>query len=230
MITDITDEILRDLPQGVTYHPPGTEEAQDTIGQGDENADVDVVRCGNFSINIEMVTKPQIISMRKYLPSEEYRLLKNRKTARLCRRKRKQERNETTETLKSLQDANLELKKQLEKQKRLLKEKDQVIEAMKKQNKLHEEKIASLQSIINNAVGTSKETKASNEQVIDNLKPQVDLNTIKPSILASALLSANNMTDKHTGFGSQHWRISPLNRDQSLNKSPRHMFKDNSIN
>ena len=31
MITDITDEILRDLPQGVTYHPPGTEESQNQV-------------------------------------------------------------------------------------------------------------------------------------------------------------------------------------------------------
>ena len=31
--------------------------------------------------------------MRKFLPSEAYRLLKNRKSARLCRRKRKEERS-----------------------------------------------------------------------------------------------------------------------------------------
>ena len=35
MITDITEEILRDLPQSVIYHPPGTEESQDRIGQGE---------------------------------------------------------------------------------------------------------------------------------------------------------------------------------------------------
>lgn len=36
--------------------------------------------------------------MRKYLPQEEYRLLKNRKSARLCRQKRKIENSDLKNT------------------------------------------------------------------------------------------------------------------------------------
>lgn len=36
-----------------------------------------------------MVTKQQLIRMRRYLPQTEYRIVKNRKSARLCRLKRK---------------------------------------------------------------------------------------------------------------------------------------------
>lgn len=39
------------------------------------------------------MTKAELIQMRRYLPHEEYRLLKNRKSARLCRIKRKVERS-----------------------------------------------------------------------------------------------------------------------------------------
>jgi len=60
----------------------------------DDIKEGDIVRVGDFMINIEKVSKAQIISMRKYLPPEEYRLLKNRKSARLCRRKRKEERGD----------------------------------------------------------------------------------------------------------------------------------------
>ena len=48
------------MPEGVTYHPPGGEESQDhaVSGVDDDDKEVDIVRCGNFSINIEIVTKP----------------------------------------------------------------------------------------------------------------------------------------------------------------------------
>lgn len=58
----------------------------------DENDDW--VQIGDFKINIDTVSKPQLILMRRYLPQDEYRLLKNRKSARLCRLKRKKERSE----------------------------------------------------------------------------------------------------------------------------------------
>jgi len=40
--------------------------------------------------------------MRKFLPSEEYRLLKNRKSARLCRKKRKAERGDMQKRIEDL--------------------------------------------------------------------------------------------------------------------------------
>jgi hypothetical protein len=48
---------------------------------------------GDFIIDIEEISKSNLISIRKLLPSEEYRLFKNRKSARICRRKRKLERS-----------------------------------------------------------------------------------------------------------------------------------------
>ena len=52
--------------------------------------------------------------MRKYLPSEEYRLLKNRKSARLCRLKRKQERGSMKSTLTEVETELNDLRDDLE--------------------------------------------------------------------------------------------------------------------
>ncbi len=63
--------------------------------------------------------------MRKYLPSEEYRLLKNRKSARLCRLKRKEERGSMKKTLVEVEAEMDEMKVELEKtQKKLAKSKE----------------------------------------------------------------------------------------------------------
>ena len=72
-------------------HIPEKEEAPKKKNKK-EAKNPDIVKVGNFLFNIEIVSKAALISMRKYLPSEEYRLLKNRKSARLCRLKRKNER------------------------------------------------------------------------------------------------------------------------------------------
>ena len=88
----------------------------------DDIKEGDIVRVGDFMINIEKVSKAQIISMRKFLPSEEYRLLKNRKSARLCRRKRKEERGDMQRTIDDLKRENYLLHEWLEETKRQLKE------------------------------------------------------------------------------------------------------------
>ena len=64
---------------------------------------------------MDLVSKASLISMRKFLPKDEYRLLKNRKSARICRRKRKEERGSLHMTLAELETklnevtANLEV-------------------------------------------------------------------------------------------------------------------------
>jgi hypothetical protein len=87
----ITADLLRNLPDGVTHHPesddPTTQKKKES-----KDKNVDIVKVGEFIFDIGVVSKASLISMRKFLPSEEYRLLKNRKSARLCRLKRKQER------------------------------------------------------------------------------------------------------------------------------------------
>ena len=54
--------------------------------------------CG-LVINIESITKAQILKLRKLMPTKDYRQLKNRKSARECRRKRKAERNSMMDEL-----------------------------------------------------------------------------------------------------------------------------------
>lgn len=85
----ITAEFVKNIPEGVTYSPgSGPLIAKATA----KNTGDDIVKVGDFIFDVELVSKATLISMRKFLPSEEYRLLKNRKSARLCRRKRKEER------------------------------------------------------------------------------------------------------------------------------------------
>lgn len=60
--------------------------------------------------------------MRKYLPSEEYRLLKNRKSARLCRKKRKEERGDMQKQIEDLMKENQILKERLLQSERNLKD------------------------------------------------------------------------------------------------------------
>lgn len=89
-------EFLANLPEGVTYNDPEKQLnklSEKGLSIFNDN-DGDVVVVADFTINIEKITKQQLISMRKFLPSEEYRLIKNRKSARLCRKKRKEERGD----------------------------------------------------------------------------------------------------------------------------------------
>lgn len=46
---------------------------------------------GQFKVNLDQVEKKDIVLLRSYFPKEEYRLLKNRKSARMCRIRRKEE-------------------------------------------------------------------------------------------------------------------------------------------
>jgi hypothetical protein len=123
----ITPEFIKNLPEGIEYHDPATSRPEDLeetpmIDMDTDIKENDIVRVGDFSFNIEIVSKTQIIHMRKYLPPEQYRLLKNRKSARLCRRKRKEERGDMQRTLEMLKIENSILKEKLLESNRLLKE------------------------------------------------------------------------------------------------------------
>lgn len=61
-------------------------------------------------IDIEAVTIKGLIAMRQVLPSQEYKLLKNRKCARESRKKRKEQSNSTLEQLKNCQYENEKLR------------------------------------------------------------------------------------------------------------------------
>ena len=125
-------DFIKNLPEGITYHDPEAEDYEndkrDTFNLEDDFKEGDIVRVGDFTINIEVVTKAQLISMRKFLPSEQYRLLKNRKSARLCRRKRKEERGDMQQDLDEMKKDNNKLKEKLEETERQLKESQRALE------------------------------------------------------------------------------------------------------
>ena len=105
-------DFIKNLPEGITYNNPDNESydndlKRDTFaGLDDDFREGDIVRVGDFTINIELVSKASLISMRKFLPGEQYRLLKNRKSARLCRKKRKEERGDMQKTVEDLKQEN----------------------------------------------------------------------------------------------------------------------------
>lgn len=65
--------------------------------------------------------------MRKYLPPAQYRLIKNRKTARLYRRKRKEERGDMQKTLEDLRKENIYYKIRMEELERKLAEAERAL-------------------------------------------------------------------------------------------------------
>ena len=114
--------------------------------EDEEYKEGDIVRVGKFRINIEKVTKAQLISMRKYLPPTQYRLIKNRKTARLCRRKRKEERGDMQRTLEELRKENLWYKIKLEDLERKLMESERARQLEKELNQA--ENMANMSNLI----------------------------------------------------------------------------------
>ena len=124
--------MIKKLPEGITYHescssddndePKQVSEPGNDADDGDEFKEGDIVKVGKFRINIEKVTKSQLISVRKFLPPTQYRLIKNRKTARLCRRKRKEERTDMQRLVEDLRAENLKYKIKLEELERRLQE------------------------------------------------------------------------------------------------------------
>jgi len=48
-----------------------------------------IVRAGDFEIDLDIISKASIINMRRLLPREDYKRIKNRKCSRLTRLSRK---------------------------------------------------------------------------------------------------------------------------------------------
>ena len=104
-------QILADLPQGFTFIGPldcCTEEyILESLKSGSKSAlnsslsqvesDQHIFRIGCFELNLDEVRVQDFKKMRKLLPKPEYKLLKNRKCARLSRSRRR----ELTETLQT---------------------------------------------------------------------------------------------------------------------------------
>lgn len=77
----------------------------------DQNGDE--ITVGNYKINIAEITNEDLILMRKLLPKDEYTVLKNRKSARLCRLLKKEQLDEIQKNSEDLQRANEALREEL---------------------------------------------------------------------------------------------------------------------
>ena len=73
----------------------------DTLAKIEEGSIVLV--CG-LAIDIERIVDPEMYTLRRVLPRKEYRLLKNRKSARKSRRRRKAELTTLREEVKQLKE------------------------------------------------------------------------------------------------------------------------------
>jgi bZIP transcription factor len=73
-----------------------------------------IVEVNGLKINIETITDQEMYALRKVLPRKEYRLLKNRKSARKSRRRRKAELSTLKEEIKLLKRENDALRKQID--------------------------------------------------------------------------------------------------------------------
>ena len=69
-------------------------------------ADPNVVRIGDFLIDLDIISKEDLIKMRRLLPQNEYKLLKNRKCARITRLVRKERTENTQVECKKLREIN----------------------------------------------------------------------------------------------------------------------------
>lgn len=72
--------------------------------------DPNIVEVGGLRIDIERITDQEMYSLRKVLPRKEYRLLKNRKSARKSRKRRKAELSSLRDEIRALRQENQRLR------------------------------------------------------------------------------------------------------------------------
>lgn len=83
--------------------------------ENDMDAEVsNIINVCGLIIDIEKISKQEILKMRKYLPKKDYRQLKNRKSARECRKKRKEERTGMMDELIQLRNDKIKLMAEVE--------------------------------------------------------------------------------------------------------------------
>ena len=89
-------DIMNDLPKGFNYTPKGqhaehfiqTENSDECIGNG-QIAD-ERIKAGDFVVELDEISMKDLKKMRKLIPRNAYISIKNRKSARLIRTKKKQ--------------------------------------------------------------------------------------------------------------------------------------------
>ena len=73
-----------------------------------------IVRVGDFMIDIDIISKDSLIKMRRLLPKTDYKLIKNRKCARLTRLIRKHKTENTQLECQNLRRMNANLQAQVD--------------------------------------------------------------------------------------------------------------------
>eukprot|EP00347_Sterkiella_histriomuscorum_P024474 403330990 len=89
---------------------------QESTSTSDAGGDKSKVIINGMVIDIETITSEELYALRKVLPKKDYRLLKNRKSARKSRRRRKEELHTLRDEIAILRAENLKLKSQLQQQ------------------------------------------------------------------------------------------------------------------
>ena len=73
-----------------------------------------IVEVNGLKIDIEKITDQEMYALRKVLPRKDYRLLKNRKSARKSRKRRKVELSTLRDEIRALKHENHKLRRQVE--------------------------------------------------------------------------------------------------------------------
>ena len=106
-------ELMDDLPEGCYLNQNFCQKDKGAVSQISA-ADSDVFAIGKFFIDIDKISNAGLIKMRRIVPRAEYKLLKNRKSARLTRLAHKSKKQNIEQVCMALIAENVQLKAQLE--------------------------------------------------------------------------------------------------------------------
>ncbi|CDW85342.1 UNKNOWN [Stylonychia lemnae] len=103
------------LPKKRKAKPVTQVSVQESTATSDSGYDKSKVVVSGMVIDIETITSEELYALRKVLPKKDYRLLKNRKSARKSRRRRKEELHCLRDEIQRLKEENQRLKQQVHK-------------------------------------------------------------------------------------------------------------------
>jgi hypothetical protein len=89
--TSMVKHFIQNIPDGVSFTPVNPknwgeismDKNETSAPKNKELGDSEICQIGDFTINIGVVEKASLLSMRLILPAEGYKILKNRKNARI---------------------------------------------------------------------------------------------------------------------------------------------------
>ena len=105
------------MPAGVSVDPKFSQSGEGEASEPKKTfvlEDGDIVKLCGFVINMEEINNEGLKRMRKMLPKESYKLMKNRKSSRLCRLRKKEVVKKAFENSGDLARENEELRQKLQ--------------------------------------------------------------------------------------------------------------------